>query len=380
MIDFLWESSDSIILLNPCHSKQDKSRFSSLLDYSSELPLPGHIWLSTSGSTVQKWVGLSKKAVLASAKAVNEHLSSNSSDCWVNALPYFHAGGLGVFARASLSGAKVCDFTESYMQKWNAAAFYDFIEQKKGSLTALVPAQLHDLIKLDKMAPSELRAVVIGGGELLPDLYEKAVESGWPILPSYGLTECASQVATANLESWKSGKYPNLRLLNHIQARIQESRLSFSGSSLLSTYAFFEGGKIKFIDPKVDGWFVSEDYGSVDQGSVAITGRVNSMIKIGGENVDLYCLEKFLQILGRQLSIQTHVVLFGMPDDRLGHCIHLAAECLEDDSISGLAETFNLKVLPFERIRKVHCISPLPRSPLGKVLIPKLIKLINLSK
>ena len=40
-----------------------------------------------------------------------------------------------------------------------------------------------------------------GGGALDPSLYKQARDLGWPLLPSYGLTECGSQVATASLSS-----------------------------------------------------------------------------------------------------------------------------------------------------------------------------------
>jgi len=364
-MDFSWDSLDSAVVMNPCYLQHDRERFLTILEHSNALP--AHLWLSTSGSTVQKWVGLAKSAILASAKSVNDHLSSDQADIWINALPYFHVGGMGIYARADLSRATVFDFTEGWKRKWDASAFVDFIRLKRGTLTSLVPAQLHDLIKLNRGPPSSLRALIIGGGELQPLLYEKAVELGWPVLPSYGLTECASQVATAGLESWTHGKYPDLQLLNHIQARVQEDRLAFSGSSLLSLYAFVEGKEIRFVDPKVNGWYMSEDRGSIDQRCVTVAGRADSMIKVSGENVDLFRLNKFLQTLAMQMSVETEVVLFAMPDDRLGKCVHMAAECVNENNVSALVDAFNLKVLPFEKIRKTHCIMPLPRSPLGKI-------------
>src|SRR2546423_1505125 len=78
----------------------------------SEYPLPGHFWVATSGSTAQvsgqlKWIALSREAVLASARAVNAHLGSDSRDRWLHVLPEFHVGGLGIDARAHLSGAQL---------------------------------------------------------------------------------------------------------------------------------------------------------------------------------------------------------------------------------------------------------------------------------
>lgn len=374
-MNICWESPESYLLLNPSYSKSDQQRFYTILDAAQRWP--GHIWLSTSGSSVQKWVGLSKQAILASAKAVNQHLSSSKEDLWVNALPSFHVGGLGIWARAYLSGAKVFDLKQHSSRKWQAEEFYRVTEKIKGTLSALVPAQLHDLIVLGKEAPSSLRAVIIGGGNLLPDLYEKAIALGWPVLPSYGLTECASQVATAPLESWRDQE-PILQLLSHIQVCEYEGRLCFAGDSLLSTYAYIEEEKVQFIDPKNQGWLMSEDRGILQNGQLTILGRADSILKIGGENVDLACLDNHLQTLRLKLAIKAEVILIAMPDARLGHSIYCVSNSDSQEKIASLIEHFQQTVLPFERIRKVCLVPQLPRSPLGKILKHELIHLLSI--
>jgi acyl-coenzyme A synthetase/AMP-(fatty) acid ligase len=52
-----------------------------------------------------------------------------------------------------------------------------------------------------------------------------------------------------------------------------------------------------------------------------------------------------------------------MPDERLGHVIHLATT-IEPT----FADAFNARVHPFERIRAIHRVDEIPRSPLGKLL------------
>ena len=73
-----------------------------------EPALSGHLLFASSGSSGdRKWVALSKEAILASAKMVNEHLSAVPSDHWLLALPDFHVGGMGVLARAYASACPV---------------------------------------------------------------------------------------------------------------------------------------------------------------------------------------------------------------------------------------------------------------------------------
>lgn len=373
-MNICWESSESYLLLNPCYSKNDQQRFHRILEAAQRWP--AHIWLSTSGSSVQKWVGLSKQAILSSAQAINQHLHSTQTDRWVNPLPLFHVGGVGIVARSYLSGAKVFDFRQHVAGKWHAESFHQYVEQVSGTLSALVPAQLHDLVALGKRAPSSLRAVVIGGGVLLPNLYEKAIVLGWPILPSYGLTECASQVATAPLESWKSKQKPSLQLLSHIQAYEHDGRLCFSGSSLLSTYAYLENDQVQFIDPKSEGWFISEDRGNIHKGELTILGRADAIIKVGGENVDFSRLENHLQTLRLKMAIDQEVTLVALPDERLENSIVCASNSSNEEQISQLIECFQCTVLPFERIRKICLVPNLPRSSLGKILRSELIDLL----
>ena len=146
--------------------------------------------------------------------------------------------------------------------QWNAGAFAANGEM---TLASLVPAQVSDLVELASAGSRESagrrgRRRSIAGRSSTPS----ARTLGWPLLPSYGMTETCSQVATATLRS------PELLLLDHVEARTEpDGRLAFRGPSLLSGYAT-EGG---FVDPKTsDGWFVTEDLGSRRGGQVARGG------------------------------------------------------------------------------------------------------------
>lgn len=351
MID--WDSSKGEILLNP----RDPQR--AFLESKLHGVLDDHFWFLTSGSTGQtKAVALSKNALLTSAKAVNAHLQATNEDIWLSGLPHFHVGGAGILARAHLSGSSVITLPT----KWDPALF--LLEAKKATLTALVPTQVWDLVTRGYKAPPSLRAVIVGGGELSSDLYNQAQKLGWPLMPSYGLTECASQVATANLGS------PKLPLLHHIDAKINDGRLSLKSPALLTTYALFDQGKMTLEDPKVDGWFTTEDCATLENNFVSIQGRSSDFVKIGGESVDL----KKLSHLVDSIKGSFDCALIALPDERLGHILHLAHT--KKEPLPPFLDRYHEKVLPFERIRKTHLIPAIPRSPLGKLMKGELIKLL----
>jgi O-succinylbenzoic acid--CoA ligase len=332
-----WSSEDSLVLLNPRMPESERLRRERLV-----VPLRGHLWLATSGTTgVMKMAAVSKRAMLVSAAAVNRHLASDASDVWASVLPGYHVGGLGIDARAFLSGARVVRFA------WNPERF---ASEPGVTLSALVPAQVSDLVSAGLRAPAAMRAIVIGGGAMTESLYRSARDLGWPVLPSYGMTECSSQVATARLGS------PDLLLLDHVEARVEpDGRLALRSEALFTGYGLEDG----FVDPKRDGWFVAEDRVELERGILRVLGRTADFVKIGGESVDLSRLDLVLA------DITAEAAVFTLPDERLGHVIALAVA--EGDAESIKAQ-FNERVMPYERARRVVRVAAIPRTPLGKLI------------
>ena len=151
---------------------------------------PAHIGLLTSGR--QKAVLISKEAVLTAAKAAVKHLSCERKKLWLVPLPSFHIAGLAVSARAFCGGFS---FENHHWE--GPFAFAQELKEKSGSYTSLAPAQVYDLVSAKLRPPPSLEFALTGGGALSADLYQKARALGWPLLPTYGMTEAASQVATA---------------------------------------------------------------------------------------------------------------------------------------------------------------------------------------
>ncbi len=336
MIDF--ESGESHLLVNPRMPAEERERL-------IVPPLAGHVFVTTSGSTgVVKLVALSKAAILASAAAVNRYFGVTRDDLFAAVLPPFHVGGLGVYARAHLSGARVI------AMEWDPRSF----AASDATIASLVPAQVHDLVELRLRPRPSMRAILVGGAAFDPELAGRARALAWPVHASYGMSECASTIAVGD----------PLALLPHLEGRIDvDDRLALRGPSLLTGYV--ENGVL--TDPKVDGWFVSEDRATLDGRTLALTGRPSDFVKIGGESVDLRRLDRILA------SITLDAAVFAAPDERLGHVIHLAVT--HDDPRA--VDEFNARVLPFERARGVHRVDEIPRSPLGKLLRRELEKRVR---
>lgn len=388
-----WQGSANVVLLNPRWPAPESAQLQNIAQVLSErFHLKGHVWLATSGSTSQsvasnKLVALAKSAFLASAEAVNQHLSVTSQDIWLQVLPRFHVGGLGIEVRALLSGSQVVqDF-----ERWDPVRAYEVLANQQITLASMVPTQVFDLVQKNIVAPKTLRAVIVGGGALTASLYEAGRRLGWPLLPSYGMTETCSQIATAGLESLRWMQMPLPRKLSHVEWRTSaEGLLEVRGPSLLSLYGQRQpDGSVRGWNPKMDGWFRGEDYVTLHDDEIQFLGRQNDFIKIGGEGSSMGRLREIFEraLLKEAPELAERVVLIDAPSARLGTEIQLGyvsasldardsagLDSRDSAGLDKITKMYNQDVLPYERIRERKQLSRIPRSELGKVLWAQLKK------
>jgi len=148
--------------------------------------------LFTSGTTGDpKGVRLTAGNLHASAVASAFRLGVSPEDRWLCCLPVHHMGGLAPVVRTALYGT-----TLVVQRGFDAEATARALARHDITAVSLVPTQLGRLLDAD--APLDgLSTVLVGGAPTSPNLVERAVAAGVPVAPTYGLTEAASQVATA---------------------------------------------------------------------------------------------------------------------------------------------------------------------------------------
>lgn len=353
MLELDWENEKSYGFVNPRFGEDDRK-----LVESAVMQLKGHVILMTSGSCQKKAVALSKKALLASAHAVNCHVGAAVEDVWVNPLPHYHVGGLSIYARAHLAGSYVV----RYDAKWDPKRFCDTVIEKKGTLSSLVPTQLYDLITADLPPPPALRCLFIGGQALSGSLYEAARDKKWPVVPTFGMTEASSQVASASLNS------PELKLLPHMEAKTTaEGRLLLNSSALLTGYFTPD-----FVDPKQEGWFLTDDFAEIKGDVLTPKGRSADWVKIKGELINLFELEALLENLKASLQLSGETALVPVKDERAGFRLTLYHTASGIDPLVG---AFNAAVLPEAAIKATYQLNTLPKTSLGKLDRPSLTQL-----
>jgi O-succinylbenzoic acid--CoA ligase len=242
--------------------------------------------VGTSGTTGRPRVAvLSHGALAASADAWTAFLPPASG--WLLCLGLAHVAGLGVVWRAAMGGVPVDVVPEFEAGVVLAALRAD----AAATHVSLVPTQLARLLDVTKdPAPGGVRAVLLGGGVIPPALVTRALDAGWPVVPTYGLTETASG-ATA-LPTVEAGPHPESAgwPLPGVELRIERAAPDGVGDILVRTASLFSGYLGDAAATRAaftpDGWLRTGDLGRLDEaGRLVVVDRRTDLIVSGGENV-----------------------------------------------------------------------------------------------
>jgi pimeloyl-ACP methyl ester carboxylesterase len=319
--------------------------------------------IGTSGTT-----GRSKGAILtwgalsASAEAWNWFLPPATG--WLSSLSIAHVGGLGIVWRAALAGVPVVVPVGSDLAAQVAMPLVSHV-----SLVSVQLARLLDETE-DAPPPDSLRAVLLGGGPIPPGLVLRALAAGWPIVPTYGMTETASGVTAMATSEAAAHPASAGRPLAGTQLRTSNVAADGVGEIEVRGPSVFAGYLAKPAETAAacdsDGWFATGDLGGLDaDGYLTVSDRRLDLIVSGGENV--YPAEVEAVLLGHPGMADAGV--FGRPDPRWG-AVPIAAVVLRAGATTTDDE---LRAFCAERLARfkipatiVH-LAELPRVGAGKL-------------
>lgn len=237
----------------------------------------------TSGTTGRpRGVVLSSRALAASADAWLAVLPPATG--WVLPLGIAHVAGLGILWRAAAQGAHVRVVPPADPE----AILGSLLAEPAPSHASLVPGQLSRLLDAcaDGPPPATLLAVLLGGGAIPPALVLRAAAAGWPVIPTYGLSEMGSGVTA--LPAVEAAAAPGTagRPLAGISLAIAKpdgdgiGEITLAGPSRCSGY--LDEAPIDAAEPLHTG-----DLGRLDAAGrlVVVDRRVDRIVR-GGENID----------------------------------------------------------------------------------------------
>lgn len=305
------------------------------------------IVIGTSGSTgLIKEVAFTRTALIASAQASNKFIGANPGDQWSLLLPVTHIAAVNVITRSMELGTLPVD-----LRNFEG-------EYPKVDFTSIVPTQLFRALNSDERLLRHLqstRAVLVGGAALAPALRAQAQTAGIKVIETYGMTEtCGGCVYEG-------------QTLDGVEFGINDRGVvKIRGSVLASAYL-----NSSDLFQLVDGWFITNDLGEINDGKLCILGRADDVIISGGENLSLTAVEATLSVRFPELECAA----FAVKDPQWGQALHVAivGEASETDISHYLEAALGAIAKP----KGIHTLESLPLLGIGKVDRSTLAKMVG---
>jgi O-succinylbenzoic acid--CoA ligase len=328
----------------------------------TEVPKAVSVVIETSGSTgVPKRVALSSDALLASAGASEQALGGPGQ--WLLALPTHYVAGVQVLVRSIAAGTEPVVHPPG---RFSPALFTELAERLDAPLrfTSLVPAQLARLVEAAegdrgiRRRIARFDAILVGGQALPEPLRERALDAGFAVVRTYGASETAG------------GCVYEGRPLGRTVVRVTDGELEISGPSLAEGYLGDEtltAARFRMADGR--RWYRTSDGGSVVDGMVTVTGRLDDLIISGGIKVSLGRVERLVQsVPGFEQAVVVPRV-----SERWGQ---VGVVVLEGRTSAGTGAIVEVEGPRLERLREVVVeAAGRAAAPAALVMVPELPRL-----
>lgn len=334
--------------------------------------------LWTSGSSgAARAVPLSMANHVASTRAIAERLNLTEQDRWLLCLPLDHIGGLAILVRAMITGASIV-----VHEAFDPGSIRSDLARQPITLASMVPTMLARLVHQDDARPwqSKLRALLVGGAPATGQLLNQARAAGLPVVPTWGMTEACSQLATLDPAEADRVDFPaNPGLvgppLSGVEVRIEPDpslpdTTGQCGRLLVRGPMVFRGYRTPDTLPVTgDGdWFDTGDIGRIDeQGRIVMAHRASDLIISGGVNIHAGEVE---QVLLKSEWIDDVAVL-GLPHQTWGEQVVAVVAVGDsshhrDDIPATLTDWCRQRLEPAQIPRRWRVLARLPRNATGK--------------
>jgi len=250
---------------------------------SSDSRRPDLLIPSSGSSGPPRIAMLSGANLRAAVQASAQRLPLFTDDLWLSCLPLGHIGGLSILLRCVHAGAGV-----RIHEGFEAELVWRELHTHPVTHISLVPAMLQRLLDAseNRTPPSRLRVVLVGGAALDPGLARRALDAGWPLYVTYGMSETSSQVATGRVpETGLEAGWVG-RPLKGFEVRIDDpdthgvGRIMLRGPAVMAGYA---NPGLKPGEGLEAGWLPSGDLGRLSQdGELVVLGRADDILVSGG--------------------------------------------------------------------------------------------------
>jgi O-succinylbenzoic acid--CoA ligase len=326
--------------------------------------------LFTSGTTGDpKAVELAMGNFLASATASALRLGVTPEDRWLLCLSMYHMGGLSVVLRSALYGTTVV-----LQEGFDAESAADAIGEYEVTGVSLVPTMLRRMLDSAGEIADSLRFVLLGGAPAPEELLDRCETLGVPVHPTYGMTETASQIATARpREAFEHrGTVGRPLLFTDVTVvgeggdplpRGEVGELVVSGPTVMRGY--YDDAEAT-ADALGEYGLHTGDVGYRDDGGrVWVLNRRADRIITGGENVHP---GEVVEVLRNHPDVRDAAVV-GLDDEEWGERVAalVVSEADADLTAEEIEAHCREKLAGYKRPRTVRFADELPRTASGTV-------------
>ncbi|MBB5498815.1 class I adenylate-forming enzyme family protein [Paraburkholderia sp. MM5384-R2] len=291
------------------------------------------------------------------------------------AAPMTHGAGAFILPILSRGGCVVMTADTS------AAHLLDLMERERITATWVPPTLLYMLIDEQSVRPRalpELAHLIWGGAAAsLTRLKEARQVFGDVIETAYGQTEAPLVLSVARAADLindtrltsvgRVGPLVELAILNGDGRRVASGdtgEICVRTDLMMSSY--FEMPEETSATIR-SGWLHTGDLGCLDaDGFLYVKGRSRDVVISGGFNVYPSDVEAAIA----QHPAVSEVIVFGVPDDHWGERVEASLELRAGHTVSesDLIEYCKTQVGSVKTPKRIHIVTSLPRSPVGKVL------------
>ena len=323
----------------------------------------------TSGTTGKpKAVTLSFSNHFHSAIASALNLGIAPNDNWLLCMPLFHVGGLAIAWRSVINGTKI-----TLLPKFDQQEVLDAIASEQVTLISLVPTMLTRLLNHPQWQNlRKLRAILLGGAPASPELIEQCLQLNLPIMPTYGMTETASQITTllpyeVSTKRGSSGLPLFGNRLRIVDAQQQDLAAGAIGQILVQGASVMHGYLHQFENNSIqDGWLHTGDLGYCDrEGYLYVVSRRSDLIISGGENIYPSEIESIL-------LTHPHIneaCIVGISDHEWGQIVAAVIVAQSQLSLQEIRIFCEQKALArFKLPKSIYIWESLPKTASGKLL------------
>jgi o-succinylbenzoate---CoA ligase len=333
----------------------------------------------TSGTTGKpKAVPLTYGNHFHSAIASALNLGVEPNDNWLLCMPLFHVGGLAIAWRSVINGTKI-----TLLPKFDEKEILDAIASEQVTLISLVPTMLSRLLNHPQWQNlQKLRAILLGGAPASSELIEQCLQLNLPIMPTYGMTETASQITTllphqVPIKRGSSGLPLFGNRLRIVDDHLQDIDAGAIGQILVQGANVMHGYLHQFENnPMQDGWLHTGDLGYCDrEGYLYVVSRRSDLIISGGENI--YPSEIEAILLMHPAIAEACVV--GIGDREWGQIVAAVIVTKTQLSLPEIRSFCEQKSLArFKLPKSIYIWESLPKTASGKLLRQEIYDRIKL--